>query len=38
MLYMANQKSDLDNEMDIFDAFLHESKSMLDSEYEQLKI
>jgi len=33
-MYLANSKSDMDNEQDIYEAFLSESKTMLDSEYD----
>ena len=37
-MYLANSKSDMDNEQDIYEAFLAESKGMLDSEYDQLQV
>lgn len=38
LLYLANLKSDLDTENEIFDSFLHECKSILDEEYDEMLI
>jgi hypothetical protein len=38
LLYLANGKSDLETENDIFDNFLHECKSILDEEYDEILV
>lgn len=37
MLFLANSKSDIVLELELFDSYLHETKKFLDDEYFALK-